>query len=497
MAFAGDNRGATLSAEDNDVHYGRARRRVFLLSAACVALAGLLYTALQPAQYESTASVLMSAPTAIDEQMQDADVQGVAIQRRILTGSEITDTLSSTLTEAFSIDLSPLALRSVLGVRSIPDTNLLELTATGSEADWLPTVLERWIDVYTQIRARDIEERKSRTLAEVDDELSGLQQKLEDARTALAEFRQENEIISMERQENAVLSQLDGLNKALNRAVEEEVRSRAYLDTLRASLDAGEQVVPSGERSEVAAMARKLKALQSRLADLRVRYTEDYIRKDPRLREIPREIEDLEAALGRAYAEGSEAEMRNAERAWAAARQSVVDLETRLALHKDAVSEFNTIYATHQALVQDLARLEAVNRETQARQVQIEVRREDRYPQVAVIDWPAAQATRIGPPYALLLGGTALAALLVGIFAVWLYSYLHPRQTAPAFVTLSGVHMYPQDAAALDHLTPQAPRLSTSEVTHIADQSADEQGSNGNGSDRDTDDDGGSPSSSR
>ena len=444
MSLARESSGPVLSSTD-DEEYGRRRRRVFALAGGAVLVIGLIYTLLQPAVFEASATVLMSAPTAIDEQMLEADVQGVAIQRRTLTGGEIARAVSQTLEDNYGTTISALELRSLLQVEPVPETNLLELSARGSDGSLLPPLVETWIEVYTAARASDIEDRKSRTLDEVQGELDGLAGKLEAARSALEDYRAEHEIISMERQENEVLARLDGLNSALNTAIEEEVTAKAYLDTLRASLEAGEQVVPENERGEVGAMAQQLAELRSRLGELRARYTDDYILKDPRMREIPAQILELETALGEAYADGTQAELANAERNYRAARESVRDLQARLDEHKAAVSEFNTIYATHEALVEDLARLEELNRETQARQVQIEVRQLEKYPQISVIDWPAPDAVRIGPPYLLLLGGTLIGATLAGIFGVWLFSYLNPRSQQPAFVTLSGVHMYPQD----------------------------------------------------
>lgn len=435
------------SDADDDAAYGRARRKIFLITFVAVALIGLAYTALQPSLFRSTATVLMSAPTAIDQQMLDADIQGVAIQRRTLSGGEITKALANSLGDEYDITMDALELRQLLDVQPVPETNLLELMATGSDDGLLPPLVETWIEVYSSTRAGEIEARKSQTLTVVQDELDGLAIKLEDARGALESYRAEHEIISMERQENAVLSRLDGLNTALNNAVEEEVKAKAYLETLRDSLARGEQVVPQNERSEVAAMASTLSELRSRLGELRAKYTDDYIRKDPRLREIPEQITDLETSIAEAYRDGTRAETANAERAYQTARESVADLEQRLEAHKQSVSSFNTIYATHQALVEDLARLEELNRETQARQVQIQVRQVEKYPQVSVIDWPAPVAERIGPPYLILVGGTLAAAIAIGIFAVWLYSYLNPRRKESAYVTLTGVHMYPQDAA--------------------------------------------------
>ncbi|MDP5071246.1 MAG: hypothetical protein NWQ45_10140, partial [Congregibacter sp.] len=458
-----------MSPQDDDHAYGRGRRRIFLFTALTVLIIGLAYTGFQPAVYQSSATVLMSAPTAIDQQMLDADIQGVAIQRRILTGSEITRSLADQLTQDYAAELDVLELRRILDVLAVPETNLLELTATGPDRELLPPLVESWIEVYSNVRARDIESRKSQTLIEVQDELDGLGGKLTEARLALEEYRATHEIISMERQENAVLAQLDGLNKSLNNAVEEEVRNKSYLDTLRSSLAAGEQVVPQSERSDVAAMSQQLAELRSRLGELRARYTDDYIRKDPRLREIPEQVEKLQNELAQAYARGTQAELDNAERSYAATRESVANLSNRLEEHKQAVADFNTIYATHQALAEDLARLEELNRETQARQVQIQVRQMDKYPQVSVIDWPAPEAPRIGPPYLMLLGGTLLAAMGAGIFGAWLYSYLHPRTASPAYVTLTGVHMYPQDGVqALEKMSGEAARLEAATAARLA-----------------------------
>ncbi len=472
--------GANFAGAGSDHAHGAARRRIFVLTWVAVFAIGLIYTVFQPRVYQSSATVLMSAPTAIDQTMLEADIQGVAIQRRILTGGEITSALAKQMGEQYQRSLDTLSLRGILDVAAIPDTNLLELRAAGSEPSLLPVLVETWIEVYSGIRARDIEVLKSQTLTEVGEELEGLDTRLTAARQALADYREEHEIISMERQENAVLAQLDGLNTALNNAVEEEVRAKAYLDTLEASRAAGEQFVPESERAAVSTMASELESLRSRLVDLRLQYTEDYILKDPRLREIPQRVADLESALARAYAEGTTAELDNARRAWNAARETVSEIAQRLEDHKASVSEFNTIYARHESLVEDLARIEELNRETQARQVQIEVRQTEKYPQMAVIDWPRSAAERIGPPYLLLIGASLLAATLLAVFATWLYSYLHPRSAQPAFVTLSGVHMYPQDSPeALAHASATVGKLgdrSAERIEQLPGDSEDESG---------------------
>ena len=69
MAFARPSDTALYA--DDDAGHGRRRRRVFLLASLPVLALGLVYTVAQRPLYDSTATVLMSAPTAIDQQMLD------------------------------------------------------------------------------------------------------------------------------------------------------------------------------------------------------------------------------------------------------------------------------------------------------------------------------------------------------------------------------------------------------------------------------------------
>ena len=64
--------------------------KLFAVSFSVVLVLGLVWTVLQPLVYRSSATVLMSAPTAIDAGVSEANIQNVAIQRTILLGEEIT-----------------------------------------------------------------------------------------------------------------------------------------------------------------------------------------------------------------------------------------------------------------------------------------------------------------------------------------------------------------------------------------------------------------------
>ncbi len=439
---------------------GSVRAKLFVLVFLVALVIGLVVTFAQPAQYRSSATVLMSAPVAIDDDEQEANIQSVAIQRRVLLGGEVTQHLARSLSEAGYESVDTAYLRRVLSVEPVPETNLVEMTARGADGDILPALVNNWIDVYLEVRAVGIQESQQQTLRLVRDQLAGLEVKLEEARLALAQYREEHEITSAERQENEVMARLEGLNKALNNALEAEVQSRAKLQASRRAIAQGERIAPPNESERVEAMEAELAKLKQQLARITKTYTLSYVRREPRYRNIPEKIDQLESDLDKIYAKGEAKQLAKLRREYETAGKTAEELQARLDAHEKDAAQFTTIYATHQALVEDLARLEDLNRDAQARLIGVQVNPVDKYPQVSVIDRPAPDSERTGPDYRLWLGGSVLAALVLGVLSVWLYGFLAPRRNQPAFVTLSGVHMYPQDInGQLGYSTAPNPQL--------------------------------------
>jgi polysaccharide biosynthesis transport protein len=444
------------------------RAKLFAIVFGVTLALGVGWTAMQPKVFRSSATVLMSAPSAIDAKIEKADVQSVAIQRRILLGGEVTQRLIADLGASAASEVDLHYLRDVLRVEPVPDTNLVEMIAQGADAEILPSLVNAWIDVYLKIRSEEVQRNQDQTLKVVEDQLSDLSKKLDQARESLADYRTENHITSVDRQQNEELAQLDGLNSAVNSAVKTEVKTKAELESLRQAIAAGDDVVAPSGRKSVEAMEIELRTLQMQLTKLNKTYTSNYVRNQPKTREIPDRIAELESLLAAERSKGQALMLAKAEKAHAAALQAVQEFQRKLAAQEQEAAHFTTIYNKHQALAKDLAELEALHRETQSRLVQVQVNQVEKYPQVSVIDRAGPMSERIGPNYLLLLGGSLAAALGLGVLSVWLYGYLGPRPARPAFVTLSGVHMYPQEVSGqLAYSNPAEHRIGKSETRLI------------------------------
>ena len=71
-------------------------------------------------------------------------------------------------------------------------------------------------------------------------------------------------------------------------------------------------------------------------------------------------------------------------------------------------------------------------------------------------------------------GSSGGAALGLGVFSVWLMGFLSPKPAQPAYVTLTGVHMYPQDGGQLGYTNQPDPRLAQDSTARLEEHGGDE-----------------------
>jgi succinoglycan biosynthesis transport protein ExoP len=181
--------------------YRSPRFRLFTCVLLLGLAAGLTYTLSQPAIYESRASLLVSAMTAVDQSSTAPDIQHVTIQRQLLLGNKLITDTRDQLDKDVGYDLTRSEIREIMLVEPIPDTNLVEMVARGEHEQLLPLLIDTWTEVYLAARAAEIEQSTSDTTRIVGRELEELNGKIDSARVALDNFRREHNIISAQREE--------------------------------------------------------------------------------------------------------------------------------------------------------------------------------------------------------------------------------------------------------------------------------------------------------
>ena len=420
---------------------------VFLMSATV----SLVYNYSRPAVYRSSATLLTSAMTAIDRESGDPDIQHVAIQRQFLLGHElIADTLARLKASAADKSLTTSDIQNLLHVEPVADTNLVEIQAEDSDPKFLPVLINTWIDAYLDARTKEVKLRTSDTTRIVEDELKGLANKVDFARTELETFRKNHDISSIGREENEALARLKGLTDSLNKASEEEVKARSNAAAIKSAISRGKAVVPNEEKGSLLGLELRLRDLRDKLMELDKKFTREYINLHPEFKSIPEQINELETVIKGKQQEGSNVVLADAEVTYAAAQQTVREIRGQLDEHKHQAAAFTTKFAKHDALKTDLEGLEALYRETQERLVQVSAGHKEKYPQVAVISRAFESRDPVRPDYSRDALIAIAGSLLLGLFSVWIFEYLtHKKEEQQPHVAVLGVHNYPSAGAEL------------------------------------------------
>lgn len=403
---------------------------------------------LQPAIYQSYATLLTVAKTAIDQASREADIQHVTIQKQVLLGPELLTETASRLrkgsdTEA-GVDLTPATIRDMLDVQPITDTNLVEMVAEGDNPALLPHLINTWIDVYLDARAEEVARSKGSTIQMMQEELAALTAKIEQKRLELEQFRKHNEIITTERQDNEALARLKGLTDSLNKASEEEVKAKARLDTIRKSIERGQVVVPTEDTRTLSALEKRAQELREQLEELDRQYTREYMALTPSLKVIPDKLRALDDEIQHIRHKGQSVVISEAEQNYAAALQATRSIQGQLDQHRQKAAEFTARFTEHDALKSDLEELEQLYRDTQSRLAQVEAQHTGRYPYVDVIERAFLPHHPIRPDYLWNAMIVTLASLLLGLVAIWIFEFLMHKEQEKLAIHLSGIHLHNQ-----------------------------------------------------
>lgn len=462
---------------------GHRRLSVFAVAFSFALLTSLAYVWLRQPIYQSSASLLTVAPSGIDEIEAEVNVQHVMVQSEVLLGTPLLEATLKNLRAPYgateAIDLTVSDLLSLLSVDTIPDANLVKLHARGPNPDILAPVINAWIDAYQARREAQIRETKDGTTTALQIEFQQLAEKVAAKRLELDHFRREHGIVSKNDVDNRAMSELSGLNAALNKATEEEVKTKSQLDAIKQAIARGEPVVPPGDEQGLANVERRAQELREQLKDLKRRYTSKYLSLQPQLKIIPEQLEQTEDEIRKKLEYGKKNALSEAQQAYASARQSVEEIRRQIAAHEQNASEFTTRFAEYEAMKANLEKLEEVYRDAEVRLAQVEANPREKLPQLQVLERGYTPEKPVWPHYWRDSGIAFGGSLGLALIAVWLHEYLTRRGTPPLGTRLPDIHVYSvpenvllrrRSAAASPLPAEQFPALESPTIRELTEQ---------------------------
>ncbi len=435
----------------------RSRRLLVFMLVFLISLGiSLTYVYGRPAVYKSYATLLTVAPTAIDRQSDDADIQHVAIQKQLLTGNMILEEILQRLNQVKSEILSPdeqkllssltvSDIRNMLNVQAVPETNLVELSAVGNSPKIIMNLVNTWIDVYLEKRAEDIRHTTGTTIKALQEELAGLEQQIVLKRADLEQFRSHNNITSLDRKnvfENQSLARFKALNHSFNQMTEDKIRAKAHLDAVKKAISEGKIIIPDEDKRGMQVLELRLQKLKEKLAAFDRKYTRSYLALYPNMNVLPGQIKELEREIRQKRDYGQVIVLNNAEQEYNAATQALEEITRQLELHKQEATEFSSKFAEYESLLNALEGLQKLQRLANERLVQIEAKQAENFPQVKVIERAFLAHEPIRPEYTRDALISLAGSFVLGLFFVWIIEFLTRKESDTPTVSISGVNMY-------------------------------------------------------
>jgi polysaccharide biosynthesis transport protein len=440
-------------SQSGPVRNPRGRRLAVFSCVFFAALAlGLTYTAMQPAEYQATARLEIipakTVPASVDNTAgaaTGADTRG-PVERgsksfltevQVLTSRPLVEEVVGRLAQSGElprdIGSDPVdVVQRMLSTETVEGTEVVQVRAEGPQRQFLARLVNTLTDIYQERLAATYQKSTDTGGDQLRDAVQTLDRKVVAKRQEVEEFRASNDIISVERDENQLLSAAKGLATALNEAKGKLAAAEGQQRAVRNAAAAGQSLVAAKDNPTVANLEQRASQLREQLHDLQQRFTQQYLDLDPAVKATRARLDNLEQQIRTERAAGQRAAVAEAEGKVTSAREAVDQLQQQINENKRAVQTFIARFGEYKAMQEDLTHLEQLHRASADRLARLEASENESAPHVEILEAASVPQLPWRPLYARDAGISLGAALVLGFFAVWLVEFFSRPQPQPA-----------------------------------------------------------------
>jgi uncharacterized protein involved in exopolysaccharide biosynthesis len=172
------------------------------------------------------------------------------------------------------------AVQRMLQAEPVEQTQVVELSAEGPQQNFVWQLVNTVAAAY---RDRVLDTYKQRTFGiydEVKEEADNLHQQAVAKRGIINKFREANDIVSLERDENSVLANIQNLSNSYATSNEALAKAQGRLQALRSESARDGAAISGKDDPTIAAIEQRASTLREQLTNLQRRYKPDYLALD-------------------------------------------------------------------------------------------------------------------------------------------------------------------------------------------------------------------------
>jgi polysaccharide biosynthesis transport protein len=421
----------------------RRRAAAFLIAFIPAAAASLIYVYSQPPEYRAVARLQIS-PAASVAQATDAkeapavvtDAKSFLTEVQVLTSRPLLQDVVKGLRQSGELpDLGgdPVAaLQAMLHTVPIAGTQIVELSATSPFQRLVSRLVNSVSQAYQQHIVSAYKGAAANTYGQVSDELKSLEAKIAARRNAVNAFRKQYDIVSIEHKENDVLADIQGLSESYTLANERFEKAKGRLDALRT----GKAVIHAKDDPTLADLQQRVSVLREQWHEMQGRFTPAYLSLDADAKALQARLADLEDQLKAQLAASQQNAVLDAQQELTAAQAAEDRLRQDVAANQQQAREFATHLNDYQAMREDLDHLESMHRAALDQLAKLQASERERAPRVQLLEAAAEARHPWRPDYRLEAVLGLAGAFAFGVLAAWFIDFIAGPTTPPmpAFV---------------------------------------------------------------
>lgn len=437
--------------------------RVLFGTFLLVAVVANIWNWTRPAVFESQAILHFAYPSQTELEFSElAGRKVVTHQQRLMSNT----VLQATFAELTYKEGAPLEIENNEGLLSANASGrLITLTAKYYEPEILEPTLSAWISTYLKLVESEKLENNSEALTESNTQLQAIELKIEQKRQELRLFGEQNDITSLERDENRVLNKIKALSANLDTAIAEQTTAQALLNSLNESVKKSQPIIRDVDQGQISQTRQQLQLLKSELSALEEKYTQTYLARDPTVVKKQQTLKVLEKSLAEQLAVSQEYYLQDAARDLTAAKDKAKQTQVQFVEQNKKAQIFNQKLQAYKVLSDDLAAIQEQAQTIRNQQVKQEVS-QPFDAKISILESPFTPNFPSGPDYWLMTLISLLIATGASVFALLLFGYIvkqkQPVQGATNYVVMPGQtvgtnfnHLAHQQNAQLAMQSPQ------------------------------------------
>ncbi|WP_166422137.1 hypothetical protein [Paraglaciecola sp. 20A4] len=367
--------------------------------------------------------------------------QQLSLNQQRLTSNSLLQALSIKLREEHLIDLNVQQLKEMLSATASETGKIITLQTVGSTPELLKSVLQQWLSLYTSLLERERVSNGSDEILQYQQQLTVLEQKIAQQKQVINEFSQANNIVSSERNDNRIPNKIKGLGISLDEAEEQKTQALAELDSINESLANGQLIERPVDKASIEVNRAAVQELAAELSALSEKYTQEYLQRDPEVVAKQQKFSSLSKDLEQQIADSQLLYLQDSRRNLAVSVSKVNALREQLADFQDQAQDFNQKLEQYRRLDESLKELQSQAQTLKNQLVAQEVSKPFDA-KISILEQPFTPEFPIGPNYWQDTLISIVAAILLAVMALLLFSFIVRQKSLPVggtnFVVMPG-----------------------------------------------------------